>query len=161
MGPRFLIVDDDPTVREVLSEILTSFDCEVDQAENGNQALGKIVLHHKRQPYDAVFLDLVMPGINGYEVLKRIKTTEFSKDLPVIMLTAADEGELMIEAYRNGADYYIPKPFNANQIIYCLDLLLGDGDSAQEVSPDGQASTENTSSQGKPSEDPTSPDQSH
>jgi CheY-like chemotaxis protein len=132
MGPRFLVVDDDPAVREVLSEILTSFECEVDTAESGSQALAKIVLHHKRQPYDAIFLDLMMPGINGCEVLKRIKTTEFSKDLPVIMVTAVDEADAMIEAYREGADYYIPKPFNAQQIIYCLDLILGDGNPSEE-----------------------------
>ena len=139
MGPRFLVVDDDPAVREVLSEILTSFECEVDTAESGSQALAKIVLHHRRQPYDAIFLDLMMPGINGCEVLKRIKATEFSKDLPVIMVTAVDEADCMIEAYREGAEYYIPKPFNAEQIIYCLDLILGDGGTPDEPISKGPA----------------------
>ena len=147
MGPRFLIVDDDPTIRAILAETLSSFDCEVDQAEGGSQALGKIVLHHKRQPYDAVFLDIMMPGMNGYEVLKRIKTTDFSKGLPVIMLTAADDSDFVIEAYRSGADYYIPKPFNVGQIIYCLDLLLGE-EQAQVEGAD-QARTEKPKSDGE------------
>jgi len=131
MQPRFLIVDDDPTIREMVAAMLQSFGCETDTAEGGTQALAKIALNQRTKPYDAVFLDIMMPDLDGLQVLKRIKGEELFADLPVIMLTAKDDGELMMQAYQDGAAYYIAKPFNSKQIVYCLDIILGEEEAAE------------------------------
>jgi two-component system, chemotaxis family, chemotaxis protein CheY len=126
MTPKFLLIDDDKDVLVVAEAIFMSLGCEVQSAGGGTEALEFLSSVERAKTIDAIFLDVMMPDINGYEVLKIIKEREHTKNIPVIMLTARDRGNDIIEGYQHGADYYIPKPFNREQLVYGVDLVLGD-----------------------------------
>jgi DNA-binding response OmpR family regulator len=126
MRPRFLVVDDDADTRNLVEAMLNALVCDATLVESGEEALEALDSEEKVKAFDAVFLDVMMPGLNGFEVLERLKAQELTKELPVIMLTAKDGGDELIAGYRIGADYYIPKPFTKQQIEFGLDLLLAD-----------------------------------
>lgn len=125
MNPKFLLIDDDRDVLTVAEAIFLSLGCEVQTAGGGTEALEFLSSEERAGGIDAIFLDVMMPDLNGYEVLKIIKERAHTKNIPVIMLTARDRGNDIIEGYQQGADYYIPKPFNREQLIYGVDLVLG------------------------------------
>lgn len=106
-GP-ILVVDDNEMNRDLLSRRLRKRGYEVDVADGGEQALSMIDSH----PYDLVLLDIMMPGIDGYEVLDRVRTKLDAGDLPVIMATARDASEDVVEALKKGANDYVTKPFD-------------------------------------------------
>ena len=130
MKPTFLLIDDDKDVLVVAEAIFLSLGCDVKTAGGGTEALEFLSTPEKAKTIDAIFLDVMMPDINGYEVLKILKDRAHTKDIPVIMLTARDRGNDIIEGYQHGADYYIPKPFNREQLVFGVDLVLGDGEDA-------------------------------
>lgn len=125
MKPKFLLIDDDKDVLTVAEAIFLSLGCEVEVANGGSAALEYLSSTERAGEIDAIFLDVMMPDINGYEVLKILKERDHTKEIPVIMLTARDRGNDIIEGYQYGADYYIPKPFNKEQLIFGVDLVLG------------------------------------
>lgn len=102
-----LVVDDEEPNRDILSRRLTKEGYSVGVAEGGNQALHMMRL--KR--YDLVLLDIMMPGIDGYEVLKRIKAEPVLHDIPVIMVTALNDESNLKRCLKLGAADYIGKPF--------------------------------------------------
>lgn len=130
MKPKFLLIDDDKDVLTVAEAIFVSLGCEVTTAGGGTEALEFLSSEEKAKTIDAIFLDVMMPDMNGYEVLKVIKQRAHTQSIPVIMLTARDRGNDIIEGYQHGADYYIPKPFNREQLIFGVDLVLGDGENS-------------------------------
>jgi two-component system, chemotaxis family, chemotaxis protein CheY len=134
MKPKFLLIDDDKDVLTVAEAIFLSLGCDVQTANGGVQGLEELSTPEKAGTFDAIFLDVMMPDINGYEVLKIIKEREHTKSIPVIMLTARDRGNDIIEGYQHGADYYIPKPFNREQLVFGVDLVMGDGESSDDKS---------------------------
>jgi len=103
---RVLVVDDERHIRWVISRALKAEDLEVVEFENGTDFLENLEKHRP----DLVILDLKMPGIDGLEVLRRVK--ERQRDLPVIMITAHGTIETAIEAMKMGAHDYITKPFD-------------------------------------------------
>ena len=133
MKPKFLLIDDDKDVLTVAEAIFLSLGCEVQTANGGVEGLEELSSPEKAATFDAIFLDVMMPGMNGYEVLKILKDREHTKTIPVIMLTARDRGNDIIEGYQHGADYYIPKPFNREQLVYGVDLVMGDGGEGNET----------------------------
>ena len=128
MKPKFLVVEDHADCRTLLETMLQSFGCETVGVEDGEQALKVIESPNFTEEFDAVFLDIMLPKINGYTVLSRVKSHPKTSETPVIMLTAKDRDQEMIDGYQQGADYYITKPFTMEQLIYGLDLVFGDGD---------------------------------
>lgn len=103
-----LIVDDDPINRQMLTHLLEDDGYRVDAASNGRSALDML----DTDPFDLVLLDLVMPGMDGYEVLTRIKGDETHKHLPVLMITAVDDVASAVKCIEMGAEDYLPKPFD-------------------------------------------------
>ncbi len=103
---RILVVDDEAPVREVLSEYFTSQGYTVDEAPNGDEALATI----RRDRPDLVLLDIRMPGIDGVEVLRRIRKLDGT--LSVIMVTANEDVTLARETLELGAFDYVAKPFD-------------------------------------------------
>lgn len=103
-----LVVDDNRMNRDLLSRYLKRQSLDVVTAENGIQALEMI----NSQPFDLVLLDILMPGINGYQVLKRLKSEKAWRDIPVIMISALKDMEGVVKCIEIGADDYLPKPFN-------------------------------------------------
>lgn len=108
---KILIVDDDPNIREVLSVLLGSEGYIVSQAEDGTAALEII---HDDKDIDLVILDIMMPGMSGVEVCARIR--EKSK-VPVLFLTAKSQEQDKVDAYTEGGDDYLVKPFSQTELL--------------------------------------------
>ena len=105
---RILVVDDNEMNRDMLSRRLRKQGYELDTAPGGREALEAI---EKNEP-DVVLLDIMMPGMDGFEVLQKIRETRSPSELPVIMATAKDEGTDIVKALELGANDYVTKPFD-------------------------------------------------
>jgi adenylate cyclase len=103
-----LVVDDDPVNRTMLTRLLEDDGYRVDTAANGRQALEML----DSDPFDAVLLDVLMPELDGYGVLARMKEDEVLRHIPVLMITALDDVESAVKCIETGADDYLPKPFD-------------------------------------------------
>ncbi len=131
MGRKILVVDDELDIRMVLEEILRGQDFDVETAENGEEALKKL----ERNSYDLMVLDIMMPVMDGYQLLENL-SDEIKAKMPVIMLTAKATDEDVMGGYKKGACYYIVKPFDnvtlINAILYMLDDVLAEDMSESE-----------------------------
>lgn len=103
-----LVVDDNEINRDVLSRRLIRYGHETTTAVNGREALRLI----RQQEFDLVLLDIMMPEMNGYQVLERIKEDPLTRNLPVIVISALDDIESIVKCIKLGAEDYLPKPFN-------------------------------------------------
>ncbi|MEQ8189915.1 MAG: response regulator, partial [Candidatus Eremiobacterota bacterium] len=115
---KLLLIDDDKELLELLEEYLTNNDMEVYKASCGEKALEML----KEDRFDIAILDVMMPKMNGLEVLKRINN-EYNY-LPVIMLTAKGEEVDRILGLEMGADDYIPKPFNPRELLARIKAVI-------------------------------------
>jgi putative two-component system response regulator len=115
---RILIVDDEKTVRRSLNKCLTRSGFSCDEAGNAKEALDNLNNH----PADVVILDIMMPGISGSELLPEIK--ESFPDTAVVMATAVVEPDTIINCMKNGAYDYITKPFDVNELISDIEMVL-------------------------------------
>jgi DNA-binding response OmpR family regulator len=120
-GGRILVVDDNPLNRDILARYLERLDHKVSLAENGQQALEMI----NANQFDLILLDILMPKLDGYQVLNRLKSEPAWRDLPVIMISSLDELDSVVRCIKIGAEDYLPKPFNPvllnARICSCLD----------------------------------------
>jgi class 3 adenylate cyclase/CheY-like chemotaxis protein len=107
-GGHILVVDDNEINRDMLQRRLERQGFSAVCAENGRRALA--LLH--AEPFDLVLLDILMPEMNGYQVLESIKGDPSLRHLPVIMISALDELESVVRCIEIGAEDYLPKPFN-------------------------------------------------
>jgi CheY-like chemotaxis protein len=103
-----LVVDDNEMNRDTLSRHLERQGHTVAVAENGRQALAMVKTHF----FDLVLLDIMMPEMNGYQVLQHLKSDEAWRDIPVIMISALDEIDSVVRCIEMGAEDYLPKPFD-------------------------------------------------
>jgi two-component system KDP operon response regulator KdpE len=108
---RILVVDDELIFRRVLRSVLPGFGFQVSEASRGEEALQLL----RSGKYDAVLLDVRMPGIGGIGTLRRIRS--FAPSLPILMLTVCDGEDEKIEALNLGADDYVTKPFSSRELI--------------------------------------------
>ncbi|MGF6375956.1 two-component system OmpR family response regulator [Clostridiales Family XIII bacterium PM5-7] len=115
---RILIVDDDPNIREVLSVLLGSEGYVVEQAEDGEIALEKI---NNLKDIDLVILDIMMPGLSGVEVCANIRKISL---VPVLFLTAKSQDQDKVDAYTEGGDDYLVKPFSQTELLMKVKSLL-------------------------------------
>ena len=107
-GSTILVVDDNEANRDLLSRRLRRGGHRVEVAEDGVRALELLAA----APFDLVMLDIMMPGMNGYEVLARLKADPALCHVPVIMITAVDDEASIVRCIEMGAEDYMPKPFN-------------------------------------------------
>src|SRR6476661_3454942 len=105
---RILIVDDEPFNLDVLEQELELIGHTSMRAQDGIEALEKL----KREPFDLVLLDVMMPRLDGYAVLERIKSNEVWRHIPVIMISALTEMTSVVRCISQGAEDYLPKPFD-------------------------------------------------
>jgi DNA-binding response OmpR family regulator len=117
MNTRVLVVDDDLTVRDVVRRYLERAGHQVALADNGEDALAWIARHEP----DLVVLDLMLPGIDGLEVCRRLRETSA---VPVVMLTALGEEENRIAGLQLGADDYVTKPFSPRELALRVSSVL-------------------------------------
>src|SRR5688500_6554208 len=118
MGQRVLVVDDDPTVSDVVRRYLERAEFEVTLAEDGPGALSAVA---QSRP-DLVVLDLMLPGIDGLEVCRRLRADDAS--LPIVMLTALGEEGDRVVGLSLGADDYVTKPFSPRELVLRVQSVL-------------------------------------
>ncbi len=115
--PRVLLVDDDEALCELLSEYLESEGFSVHSVHDGAQALEVV----QQETWDAIILDVMLPGMNGFDVLKRLKPLI---DIPVLMLTARGDDTDTVVGLELGADDYVAKPTSPRVLVARLRALL-------------------------------------
>lgn len=108
---RVLVVDDEPAIRRALRPPLTELGFEMTEASRGEMALDLM----RSEPFDAVLLDVNMPGIGGIETLRRMRA--MAPRLPILMLTVRDREEEKVNALEMGADDYVTKPFGVRELV--------------------------------------------
>ncbi len=118
---KVLIVDDEPHLVKSLSFVLSKEGYEVSSASDGEEALQKI---HQSRPA-LIFLDVMMPKKNGYEVCQEIKSSPELKDIHVIMLTAKGQSADRAQGLSIGADDFITKPFSTLDVLARVKNILG------------------------------------
>jgi len=117
---RALVVDDSTTIRRLLDLTLQPLGIAVEFADRGEEALALV----RRNPYDIVFLDVMLPGIDGYKVCKQIKGERNTRHTPVIMLTSKDSAFDKVRGIMAGTDVYLTKPLDRAQLIQALNKCL-------------------------------------
>ncbi len=111
--PVILVVDDDVDLSGIIRLILTSAGYDTYVANSGQEALDWLTGNRP----DLVLLDLMMPDINGFTILRKMRANEPTKQLPVVVLTAKADQETRDETRSMGADEFLTKPINANSLI--------------------------------------------
>jgi cyclic di-GMP phosphodiesterase len=110
---RILVVDDDPRNVKLIEALLRTMKYEVIKAYSGVEALSMV----NKVEMDLVLLDIMMPGMSGYEVCRRLKESEDTRFIPVVMVTALDDIENKVEAIEAGADDFLTKPVNKLELL--------------------------------------------
>lgn len=110
---RILVVDDQPSTIQVAGTVLGKLGHEIVPAADGPTALRRLSLH----PHDLILLDLLMPGMDGCEVCRRIRERPEWREIPVIFLSAADDQNLIVRALEAGGTDYVTKPFHQAELI--------------------------------------------
>jgi CheY-like chemotaxis protein len=119
--PRVLVVDDDPQVVRLLRVNFELEGYDVVSASDGNEALETIAA----QAPDLVVCDVMMPGMDGFEVVRRLRSDASTSRLPIVMLSAKAMGSDARKGLDAGADEYVTKPFDPAELIDVVDRLLG------------------------------------
>jgi len=118
--PRILVVDDESSIRDLLSKTLALAEYDVDTASDGRSALERLRLY----PYDLLIADLKMPGIDGLSVIREAK--RLKSDLPVIIITGYSTETAAIEAVNLGVSGYLTKPFRVPQVLAAAAKAIGE-----------------------------------
>ncbi len=123
---RILVVDDTADIRHLLTALLIAEGHEVLVASDGKMALDAV---HSQRP-DLVILDIMMPNLDGYGVLKAMGDAQLLGDVKVLILTAKNAESDWVRGYRMGADHYLTKPFETDELIDTVTMLLNTPKSA-------------------------------
>jgi len=123
MQKRIMNVDDDPTIRSLVRDILLAANFDVLSASDGFEALKLVDQEPRPITLSCIVLDVEMPGMSGLDVLTRLRLHQDTANIPVIMLTCQSNPEDVMDGYNVGANYYITKPFTPQQLLYGLELV--------------------------------------
>jgi len=117
MAPRILVIEDDPAICELISYHLTREGMQVLTAADGRRALEIFNANHP----DLLLLDLMLPGLDGFEVCRRVRQ---ASDVPIIMLTAKGQEDDRVRGFECGADDYVTKPFSPKELVARIRAVL-------------------------------------
>lgn len=131
-----LVVDDDPDIVDIVKKMLEGEGYDVLCAYDGLEVFTRL---EERIP-DVFIIDRIMPGMNGLEVISRLKESPKTSSLPVIMLTSMGKFDDVTEGYQRGSDCYITKPFTKNQIVNGINLALASRPKLSGEKPEAYAS---------------------
>ncbi|MEE9144029.1 MAG: response regulator [Candidatus Binatia bacterium] len=115
-----MVIDDQPDILDIVKTILERSGYVVQVADSGMEAFS---LLEEKKP-DLIILDIMMPQMDGWKVLKQLKGNADYSSIPVILITAKIQQENMVRGYEMGADYFIPKPFTSAHLINITNLLI-------------------------------------
>lgn len=132
---RIIIADDEQKIRKLVGDFLKNAGYEVIEAEDGDEAYSLFIKH--KEGIDLIILDIMMPGLNGWEVCRKIRE---SSDVPVIMLTARSQEFDELTGYESGADDYVTKPFSPTILVKRVEALLRRTANASSVSSERELS---------------------
>ena len=118
--PRILVADDDPVVRSIMIMNLEDEGYQVLEAKDGDEA----VWLARRAIPDLMVLDVMMPGLDGLDVLSILREHEATADIPVVLVTARTEDRDILDGWKAGAAYYITKPFDIEDLLRYVALSL-------------------------------------
>lgn len=113
---KILVVDDSLTEREIMKKALEAEGYTVVLANDGDACLKAL----DEEKFDCVLLDVVMPGKNGYQICREIKKNNFTKDIPVILVTSKGQDSDKFWGMKQGAEDYIVKPFKIEELIHTV-----------------------------------------
>lgn len=119
-GMRTLVVDDSPTIRAVLGKMLSQEGYAVQKAVDGESA---IELAKTEQP-ELIFLDIVLPGVNGFAVLRALRHDPLTQHIPIVMISGNQQATEQFYVQRFGADDFIKKPFGQLEVQRAIDQLV-------------------------------------
>ncbi|MGA7936219.1 MAG: response regulator transcription factor [Kovacikia sp.] len=134
MPDQLLLVDDEPGLREAVQAYLEDSGFSVDVASNANEGLE---LAHQKLP-DLIITDIMMPKVDGYQFLKRLREDPQFKTLPVVFLTARGMTSDRIQGYNAGCDAYISKPFDPDELVAVVTNLLDKQKTLQAAASDDE-----------------------
>lgn len=117
---RILIVDDEAAIREMVKFVLDRADFICDEAADAQEAIQRIAENHP----DLLLLDWMLPGMSGLDLARRLSKDEYTRDIPIIMLTARSEEEDRVRGLEGGADDYISKPFSPRELVARIRAVL-------------------------------------
>ncbi len=120
MKPKVLVVDDESVNREFVRLIFERSGCEVLEAENGQEAIEVA----KREKPDVILMDIIMPFMNGLEACRKLKSDPETFNIPVVMVTALGDLSHKLEGFKAGADEFITKPFDKNELLLRVQNLI-------------------------------------
>src|SRR4030042_972933 len=120
MNEKILVIDNEETIRKFIKIQLGKAGYDGKEAVDGEQAMVQL----KRDRFDVLICDIMMPRKNGWEVLKEVRSNPATSELPVIVLTAKNEDNDMFKGYELGATYYITKPFTKSQLLFGLNTIF-------------------------------------
>lgn len=120
MKPKVLIVDDEPNIVLAIDFLLSQKGFQTKNAYNGTEALEKLSVF---QP-DVVVLDVMMPGMTGFEVANKIRATVGFSDVHIVFLTAKGTTKDKMQGYSNGGDLYLTKPFDNDDLVTAIQEII-------------------------------------
>jgi DNA-binding response OmpR family regulator len=122
VGPRILVVEDHPLIAELIETRLRIEGLRPTKALGGADAIARL----DSETFDLVILDIMMPDVDGYQVLAHIRNSETTRHLPVIFLTARSSPDDVERGLRMGADHYMTKPFSGADLVRRVKILLAE-----------------------------------
>lgn len=117
---KILLVDDDPLIQRIVTQSLTASGYQVEATASGRTAITTV----QKDPPDLILLDVMMPEMDGYEVCRRLRQEPQGVSVPIVMLTAMDETESVVKGFRSGADDYVTKPFEIDELVMRVEAHL-------------------------------------
>lgn len=121
MAIRILLVEDDPETLDLMATVLRSFDVGVLPVGDSEEALAII----NREKFDGIFLDLVMPRLDGYRLAKAVRRSGWNSTTPIVIVTGSNDRKVMQEAFHAGGSFFLPKPVDRNRLALLLNTTRG------------------------------------
>lgn len=121
MALKMMVVDDEPAVLQVLKELIESAGFVVSAIADSSDAAARV----NREKFDGVFLDARMPGMDGFELARRVRVSRANSRVPIVMLTGADDAETMRRGFAEGVSFFLGKPVTLKKLHGLLNSLRG------------------------------------
>jgi len=128
MSKKVLVIEDEEVIRKILKLQLNKWGYKVTKVEDGVQAILKL----GKENFDLIICDIMMPNKDGWELIKEVKLSPKTKDIPVIVLTAKNKDSDMFKGYELGATYYITKPFTKAQLLHGIQLVFQENNGSRD-----------------------------